>query len=229
MNEQQRREYYETINRQFHRLGRVTAILALAALTAFPFFIARFYNVSIDWPGFLKGILNVGIIYYPVAAVEFLVFAPMVGVAGSYLSFLTGNLSNLKIPCAVNSRDIAGVETGTPEAEVVSALSIATSALVTMLILFVGALLIVPLTPVLETRLLQPAFNNVVAALFGALGLKYFAKEPKIAAVPLALMTLLCLLVPAMIDQTSILIIPAGFLALAVGYFLFKNKKLSGM
>jgi hypothetical protein len=228
MNEQQRREYYETINRQFHRLGRITTLLAVAALISFPFFIVRLYGVSIDWAGFVKGILNVGVIYYPVAAVEFLVFAPMVGVGGSYLSFLTGNLSNLKIPCAVNSRDIAGAESGTPEAEVISTISIATSALVTMLILFAGAMMIVPLTPVLEMRLLQPAFHNVVAALFGALGLKYFVKEPKIAVVPLALMTLLCVLVPSMIDQTSILIIPAGFLALAMGYLLFKKKKLGG-
>ncbi len=189
------------------------------------FFAAALYGASIDWGGFARGILNVGVIYIPVGIVEFLVYAPMVGVGGSYLSFLTGNLSNLKIPCAINSRDIAQVETGTPEAEVVSTISIATSALVTMLVLFFGVMLIVPLAPILEMPLLQPAFNNVVPALFGALGLKYFAKEPKIALIPLVLMSLLCVLVPSMISQTSILIIPAGLLALGAGYFLFKRDK----
>ena len=227
MNDQQRQEYFAEVNRQFHRLGRITVLVGMAALVAFPFFICFLYGTSIDWPGFAKGILNVGIIYYPVAIVEFLVFAPMVGVGGSYLSFLTGNLANLKIPCAVNSRDIAKVDSGTPEGEVVSTISIATSALVTMLILFVGVMLIVPLTPVLEMPVLKPAFDNVVAALFGALGLKYFAKEPKIAVVPLVLLTALCIFVPSMIAQTSILIIPAGLLALGVGYYLFKKDKLT--
>ena len=71
-----------------------------------------------------------------------------------------------------------------------------------------------------------PAFDNVVPALFGALGLKYFSKSPKIAAVPVLFMTLLCVLAPSMISQTSILIIPSGALALAIGYVLFKKGKL---
>ncbi len=225
MSEQQR-EQYENLTRQFHRLGRFTIIVGMVALLAFPFFISAMYNAPIDWAGFARGILNVGIIYYPVGIVEFLVFSPMVGVGGTYLSFLTGNLANLKIPCAINSRDIAKAETGTPEAEVISTISIAVSALVTMLVLFLGVMLIVPLTPILQMPLLAPAFDNVVAALFGALGLKYFAKEPKIALVPLVLMSLLCVLVPGMISQTSILIIPSGLLALGVGYYLFKKNKL---
>ena len=72
----------------------------------------------------------------------------------------------------------------------------------------------------------MPAFDNVVPALFGALGLKYFSKSPKIAVVPVLFMTLLCVLVPSMISQTSILIIPSGALALAIGYVLFKKGKL---
>jgi hypothetical protein len=227
MTDEQRTAFFEEVNKNFHFLGRITAVIGIAVMVAFPFFICGLYGVSIDWSGFVRGFLNVGLIYYPVAAVEFLVFTPMVGVAGSYLSFITGNLSNLKIPCAVNSRDIAKVETGTPEGEIVSTLSIATSALVTMLILFVGVMLIVPLTPVLETPALKPAFDNVVAALFGALGLKYFSKEPLIAVGPLLILTLLCVFVPSMISQTSILIIPAGLMALGVGYFKFKKEVMS--
>ncbi len=225
MNEAQKQEYFAGINKQFHRLGRVTTIISIAAMIAFPFFICALYGVSIDMPGFLRGFLNVGIIYYPVAVVEFLVFSPMVGAGGSYLSFVTGNLSNLKIPCAVNSRDVAKAEAGTPEGEIISTISIATSALVTMLILFAGVMLIVPLTPVLETPALKPAFDNVVPALFGALGLKYFTKEPLVAAGPLILLTALCVFVPSMISQTSILIIPAGLLALVAGYLLFKKGR----
>ena len=89
-----------------------------------------------------------------------------------------------------------------------------------------GVILLVPLQPVLQQEALLPAFNNVVPAMFGALGLKYFVKSPQIAVIPLVLMCLLCILVPSMISQTSILLIPSGALALGIGFLLFKKGKL---
>ena len=80
--------------------------------------------------------------------------------------------------------------------------------------------------PVLQAEVLLPAFNNVVPALFGALGLKYFIKSPQIAVIPLVLMSALCVLVPAAISQTSLLLIPSGGLALLIGFVLFKKDKL---
>ena len=52
------------------------------------------------------------------------------------------------------------------------------------------------------------------------------AKSPKIAVIPLVLMSALCIFVPSMINQTSVLIIPSGALALAIGFILFKKDKL---
>ena len=183
-------------------------------------------GVSPDLKGTLSGFAKVGIIYIPVAIVEFLVYAPMLGVGGSYLSFLTGNVTNMKIPCAMNSRDIAQTKVGTPENEIISTISVATSAIVTTLVIVVGVILLVPLQPVLQNEALLPAFNNVVPALFGALGLKYFAKSPKIACIPLLLMTVLCVFVPAAISQTSLLLLPSGGLALLIGYVLYTKDKL---
>mgnify|MGYP007121800876 CR=1 FL=1 len=148
------------------------------------------------------------------------------GAGGSYLAFITGNVTNMKIPCAMNARDIAKTKVGTPENEIISTISVATSAIVTTLVIVAGVILMIPLRPVLENPVLIPAFDNVVPALFGALGLKYFMKSPKIAAVPVLSMTLLCVFVPAAISQTSLLMIPAGGMALLIGYFLFKKGKL---
>jgi hypothetical protein len=150
----------------------------------------------------------------------------MLGAGGSYLAFITGNLINMKIPCALNARDIVGTEAGTPENEIVSTISVATSAIVTTIVIVAGVVLLVPLQPVLQNEALLPAFNNVVPALFGALGIKYFLKSPKIAVIPLVLMSLLCIFVPSMISQTSILIIPSGGLALLIGFVLFKKGKV---
>ena len=218
--------FMEEFNNKLHRLGRITLVLSVIFLIALPFVVGAMFGVSPDFKAFLSGFAKVGVIYIPVAIVEFLVYAPMLGVGGSYLSFITGNVTNMKIPCAMNARDIAGTEVGTAENEIVSTISVATSAIVTTLVIVVGVIALVPLQPILQDEALLPAFNNVVPALFGALGLKYFAKSPKIAAIPLLLMTALCIFVPSMISQTSILIIPSGGLALLIGFLLFKKGKL---
>ena len=218
--------FLKEFNDSLHKLGRITSVAVILLLGGFPFLVSIVSGEAISFQGFLAGFAKVGIIYIPVAIVEFLVYTPMLGVGGSYLSFITGNVTNMKIPCAMNARDMAGTTVGTPENEIVSTISVATSAIVTTLVIVAGVILLVPLQPVLQSETLLPAFNNVVPALFGALGLKYFAKSPKIAAIPLTLMALLCVLVPAAISQTSLLMIPAGGLALLIGYVLFKKDKL---
>lgn len=219
-------KFFEEFNKGLHRIGRIMLICAVILLVAVPFIIGMIHGEMPDLKGFLSGFAKVGIIYIPVAIVEFLVYTPMLGVGGSYLSFLTGNVTNMKIPCAMNARDIAGTKAGTAEDEIVSTISVATSAITTTLVIVAGVILLAPLQPVLQSETLLPAFNNVVPALFGALGLKYFAKSPKIAVIPLVLMCLLCIFVPAAIGQTSLLLIPSGGLALLIGFLLFKKGKL---
>jgi hypothetical protein len=217
-------QYIEQFNNGLHRLGRITLSIMVIFMLAIPFIIGAVNGVSPDCGGFLSGILKVGIIYIPVSVVEFLVYAPMLGVGGSYLSFITGNVTNMKIPCVMNGKDIAGTQPGTAEHEIISTISVATSAIVTTLVIVVGVILLVPLQPVLNSEVLAPAFNNVVPALFGALGLKYFIKSLKIACIPLLLMSLLCIFVPAAISQTSLLLLPSGGLALLIAYVLYKKE-----
>ena len=219
--------FMEEFNNKLHRLGRITLVLSVVFLVALPFVFGAFFGVSPDMGGFLSGFAKVGVIYIPVAIVEFLVYTPMLGVGGSYLSFITGNVTNMKIPCVMNSKEIAGTTDGTPEHEIISTISVATSAIVTTLVIALGVILMVPLQPVLQNPALLPAFNNVVPALFGALGLKYFMKSPQIAVVPLVLMTALYIFVPSLISQTSLMLLPSGALALGIGFLLFKKGKLN--
>lgn len=224
MNEKEK--FFEDFNNGLHRIGRITMLLGIVVLMAVPFVVAGIFDATIQVSGFLAGFAKVAIVYIPVSIVEFLVYAPMLGAGGSYISFITGNVTNMKIPCAMNARDIAGTQVGTPEHEIISTISTATSAIVTTLVIVVGVVLLIPLQPVLQSEVLAPAFDYVVPALFGALGLKYFAKSPQIAVIPVVLMSALCIFVPSMISQTSILIIPSGALALLIGFLLFKKGKL---
>lgn len=219
-------QFFKEFNAGLHRIGRIMLCLSIVILVSVPFVIGAINGVMPDMKGVLSGFFRVGIIYIPVSIVEFLVYAPMLGVGGSYLSFITGNVTNMKIPCVMNAKDIAGTESGTPEHEIISTISVATSAIATTLVIVVGVILLVPLQPILQDEALLPAFNNVVPALFGALGLKYFIKSPKIAVIPLVSMSLLCILVPVAISQTSLLLLPSGGMALLIGYILFKKGKL---
>ena len=226
ISETEKEQFFEEFNNGLHRMGRFLMVSAILILSSVPFIIGMINGVSPDMQGFLSGYAKVAVVYLPVSLVEFLIYAPMLGVGGSYISFITGNVTNMKIPVAMNAREIAGTQVGTPENEIISTLSTATSAIVTTLVIVVGVILIVPLQPILQSETLLPAFNNVVPALFGALGLKYFIKSPKIAVIPLTFVVILCTFVPSMIDQTSVLMIPCGVLALAIGYILFKHDKL---
>ena len=222
----EKQKFFEEFNNSLHRIGRVTMVLMIGLLLMVPITFGMLNDLSPDWSGFLGGIIKVAIIYYPTSIVEFLIYTPMLGVGGSYLSFITGNVTNMRIPCAMNAASIAKTEPGTAEHEIISTIAVATSAITTTVVILLGVICLVPLQPVLQNPALQPAFNNVVPALFGALGLKYFSKSLKLASIPLILMSVLCVAVPAAISQTSLLLIPSGGLALGLGYVMYKKDML---
>lgn len=225
MNETEKNEYFEKYLNRTHLYGKIGIGVGILLLLASPFLMGFSINALPDMGGFSKGLLQVAIIYIPSCIVEFLVYLPMLGSGGSYLAFLTGNIINMKMPCAMNSRDIVGTEPGTAEDEIVTTLSVATSALVTTAIIAAGVILLIPLRPVLESPVLAPAFNNVVPALFGAMAVKYFRKNIKVVAIPLVLMTVIFVLVPSLIGSVGFLMLLSGAIAIGHSYLLFKKAE----
>lgn len=223
-----KQKYFEKYNNRTHTIGRIASVIVLIMLVGAPFLMGTFLGVMPDLGAVAKGFLSVGLVWTVSSIVEYLIYTPMLGAGGGYLAFITGNLINMKIPCAVNARDQVGAKTGTPENEVISTLSIATSSLVTILVLAAGVMLLVPLQPVLQNPALQPAFANVVPALFGAMAYKYFRGNMHIAAAPLVLMSVLFVLVPSLTGSTSFMIIPSGALAIAIAYVCFRKKAKEG-
>ena len=226
MTETEKNEVFEKYNNRTHIYGRIACIITLILLIGAPFVMGMHLGAMPNIPAFAKAFLAVGIIWFVSSIAEYLVYTPMLGAGGGYLAFMTGNLINMKIPCAVNARDIVGAKTGTPENEIISTLSIATASLVTILVLAVGVMLLIPLQPVLQDPALQPAFDNVVPALFGAMAYKYFRKNMNIAIIPLALMSLLFIFVPTLISSTSFMIMPSGAIAIGIAYLLYRRNKV---
>ena len=225
MTETEKTEIFEKYNNRTHVLGRIVCTITLVMLLGAPFVMGMHLGAMPNLPAAGKAFLAVGIVWFVSCIAEYLVYTPMLGAGGGYLAFITGNLINMKIPCAVNARDIVGAKTGTPENEIISTLSIATASLVTILVLALGVTLLIPLQPVLQDPALQPAFDNVVPALFGAMAYKYFRNNLKIALIPLAVMSLLFIFVPGLISSTSFMILPSGTIAIGIAFLLYRKNK----
>ena len=163
------REKNRSYEEMTHIYGRIWILSALGMIFAYPIAACIYYDA---WPGIvpvLKGLVGVAPIFWTVGLIEVLTFVPMLGTAGSYLAFVTGNLTNLKVPAALTAMENARVKPGSEEGEVISTIAVATSSIVTTVIIAVGVALLVPLTPILNSPTLKPAFDNILPALFGGL------------------------------------------------------------
>ena len=211
-----------------HFYGRLWGLAAAFLILLFPVFVAILFRALPDPYGLLQGLLGVAPLFWAVGIIEVFTYVPMLGAGGAYLSFVTGNLTNLKVPCALNAMDKAGVSPNSEEGEIISTIAIAVSSIVTTLIIALGVLLIAPLTPVLENPALTPAFDSVLPALFGALGVVYISKNWKFAVAPVCLMLLLFFFVPYLTAGLVGIMVPVGVLfATAVSRVMY-NKGLLG-
>ena len=213
-------------NKKVHFAGRLTAVLVILMLISVPAIVCLHYNIFPTMSGFLKGLAMVWMIYLPICIAEVLTYTPMVGISGAYLSFISGNLSNMKIPCAAMAMDNAGVKGSTDEGDVIATLSIATSTIVTEIIIVIGVIALVPLTPVLTSKILEPAFQNILPALFGALGVYWIMRQWKLAVTPLAFVILVSILVPMLTGKSipaGLLIPVSGLLAVLAARFMYNR------
>ena len=220
MNEIKRvRTYDETI----HVAGRIWMVSALLVMLAVPVVIGLENHATPDWQVVLKGLLAVAPIFWTVCAIEVFTYAPMIGAGGTYIGFVTGNLTGIKIPSAMNAMDGAKVKAGTKEGEVISTIAIASSSIITTVLVGLGVVRFAQLKPVLSSPVLRPAFNMIMPALFGGLGVVYIIKSWKVAVTPVLFMVALMLFAPALVDFASSMLVPvAALIAIAAARIMYK-------
>ena len=210
-----------------HRDGTIWNLSVMVLLMLFPLTVAFIFGAAPDWGALVMGLLATAPMYWAVGVIETITFVPMLGAGGSYLSFVTGNISNLKLPCAINALEQNEVSASSEEGEIISTIAIATSSIVTTLIIILGVVLIVPLTPVLEQEFLAPAFAQMLPALFGGLGVAFVSKNWKIAVAPVLLMLVLFIFVPALNAGTVGIMVPVSVVfTIAVSRVLYKKGVL---
>ena len=217
--EKRERNYYDRV----HTWGRLWTVGALLTLVAVPAAICLHYNV---WPpvnDILRALLKVLPIYWGTAIVEVVTYTPMLGAGGTYLSFVTGNISNLKLPCGLNAMENAGVKANSEEGEVISTIAIGFSAITTTVVIAAGVLLFAPFLGNLTDpdSVFAPAFTYVLPALFGALGAGYFKKHWKISVLPILAGVIVLLFAPTLPSGTLLFVT----IVVSIGATLLMVKK----
>jgi hypothetical protein len=211
---------------KIHTWGRIWCSLAIFMFILYPLAASLYYQAWPSGMALLKALLGVLPVFWTVGIIEALTFSPMLGSGGSYLGFVTGNLTNLKVPCAIRAMEVAKVKPGTEEGELISTISIAVSSIVTTVIILVGVLLLSQLQPVLESPGLAPAFANILPSLFGALAVVFISKNWKIALAPLVFMLVLFISVPSLANSVSVLVPVGAIIAIGAARVLYKKGLL---
>lgn len=160
-----------------HKWGRIGTVIALIYMIALPFIVLGYYDCIPPLGSvFNLGTLSILAIYIPVGISEALSYTPILG-SSAYLTFITGNIMNLKLPCAVNAMKLANKEPNTPEGEAIASVGVAVSSIMTVIILALAALLSSWISPVFELPAVKTASGYIIPALFGSLALGLFSSS----------------------------------------------------
>lgn len=208
-----------------HRWGRIGTVIALIYMVAIPFIVLNVYD-SVPTLGQVLNVATLGVlaIYIPVGFSEALSYTPLLG-SSSYLAFITGNIMNLKLPVAVNAMKLTKKEANTPEGDVVSAIAIAVSSIMTVVILAVAALLISFISPIFELPAVKTMSGYLLPALFGSMALGLFAstgsgsrvvKGGLKGVIPVIVLVTLISVAARLAGMGSVLLGMVGFLILAM-------------
>ncbi len=118
--------------------------------------------------------------------VEPISYFPILGIPGTYMGFLSGNISNMRVPCSAVAQEAAGVEQGSPEGSIISVLGVGASIYINVIVMIIGALagaqLIAHFPP-----LLSSAFNFILPAVFGGIFGQFAVKNYKVAGIAFVL------------------------------------------
>ncbi len=217
-------EYMAVWKKNCIRIGSPTNILA--ALTAFipVIYLCTKFDCWPDIHLVISAWALTAIAFGAFYVVEPVSYYASLGMSGTYLSFLSGNIGNMRVPCASLALDLTESETGTIQAEVVSTMaicgSIVTNLIATTAAAFIGASIVAVLPEAINVGLKSYAS----AAIFGATFGNYAVKKPKIALFG-ALIPTVCKLIGTVPAWLTIVLSVFGTVIIARMFYMMENKK----
>ena len=160
-----------------HKIGRLGTVIALIYMTALPFVVLTVYDAMPSFGDVINvSTISILLIYIPVGISEAISYTPILG-SSSYLTFITGNIMNLKLPVAINAIKLTETEQNTPEGDAVASVAVAVSSIMTIVILALAALLSSQIGFIFEIPQIKTASGYIIPALFGSLTLGLFSSS----------------------------------------------------
>ena len=212
--------YDKSFTKPIIRYGSFTNLIAipLCFIPAIYLWIAN--GAFPGWGNILTGWMYTASMFAIYSVVEPICYFPILGLPGTYMSFLSGNIGNMRVPCAVIAQESLGVEPGTKKAELIATLGIAGSIFTNIIIITIAAIGGQALLSLFPPVVLM-AFKYVSSAIFGAMFAMFASKNLKYG-------TFAIVIVMAMLLSKSLpvyLMIPiAVFSTAAFGIFDYNKK-----
>jgi hypothetical protein len=204
-----------------HKFGQRSGFLAFVLMILFPLVVSLKFGIAPSFLSILQPMVYLAAVMTVFSITELIAYPPILGPGSVYMSYVTGNVSNLKMPCAISSLKAAGIQQGTPEGSAVSIIAVGVSTLVSMLLIIIGILLLAPLTPLLTSPNVKPAFDNIMPALYGGLAGTWMLYYWKLSLTPLIL-GLVCVF---LLSISASYILPVSFfLSIIAARILYKKN-----
>jgi hypothetical protein len=208
-----------------HKFGVTTGLILLILISLFPVIASSMYdiwpNMQQLWPGFVA----VALLLMPYWPAETIGYMPIMGPGALYMSYITGNVTNLRMPVTIGTIRALNIEPNTDKCHTMAIVACGASIITTVVVVALGLVIAVPLQPLLESEALRPAFDYVIPALFGGLVAQNVLKDAKTLLfflVPLAV----CLLFNYLSSVPGAYYMLIGLAcALAVYMFDYRNGK----
>lgn len=206
-----------------HTWGRIWVIAALFFFLSIPVAVSLHLGVTPRTEIIGKGLAAL-VIFFVTGIIEVIAYSPMLGAGGTYLSFVSGNIMNLKMPCAINAMENAKVKANTEEGEVITTIAISASIVVTTIVIAITVVAFAlnpSFSQLMSSETFAPAFQQVTYTIFGSLAAGYFIKHWKISVFPIVAVTILLVFV----DPGIGVLIPIGVILSMLGaHIMYKLK-----
>lgn len=181
---------------QMHRIGKLTGFLGVALSFAPAAVLAVVYGLLPNPAALLTAFIAAASAFGFLWVVEPISYFTVLGPVGTYMAFLSGNISNMRVPCASMAQISAGVEPGSDEGSIIATIGMATSIVINVSVLTIGVILGSSVLSMLPASVTE-ALNYLLPALFGALLMQFGLKQKSLAGTMLVFSILVCIALKA--------------------------------
>lgn len=216
----------KSFNDRIHRLGMTTSLMIWVFFLAVPLGITLYFKIDVSVVEILTVATPIAITFGVIGLAEKMSIVPTIGPGAMYLASSTGNVQNMKLPAALNAMNLMGCEEGSEKSRAISIIAVATSAIVTTIIVFCGMLFLGPvLEPLLTNPYVQPAFDNLLPALLGPLVFPIVLKNPKTSILPFLIAIIFVFVLGSKYTTLQSLVLVVNIVTCIVVYKIIYDRK----